>query len=216
MEIKFHDVAQNSDEWDALRAGRITSSSLHKVMANFGKAFGEPAKKYAVDIAVAQITGKPASGNYSNSDMERGHEEEPLARMAYEERYFCTVDNGGFFELGDIGCSPDGLVDSDGAIEIKSAIPSIHYARIAKQSYDTSYKWQLIGNMKFTGRSYIDFASYCSSFPDDQKLYVHRSHRDEFVDEFEMIDERIDLFRKLIKETKETILNNSYSVIKAA
>ena len=30
--------------------------------------------------------------------MDRGHEEEPLAIMAYEAEYFCTVDNGGFYE----------------------------------------------------------------------------------------------------------------------
>lgn len=212
----FHDIEQNTDGWDNLRAGRITSSALSKAMANFGKAFGEPAKKYAVDIALGQITGLPVSGGYSNDAMQRGHEEEPLARMAYEEQYFCTVDNGGFFELDDLGCSPDGLVGSDGVIEIKSAIPSIHYARIAKQGYDSAYKWQLIGNMKFTGREWIDFISYCSSFPDDKKLYVHRSYAGEFEKEYLMIDERVEEFRELIKSTKETILNNSYSVSTAA
>ena len=38
-----------------MRAGRLTSSKLGTVMANLGKAFGEPAKKYAVDIAIEQI-----------------------------------------------------------------------------------------------------------------------------------------------------------------
>lgn len=208
----WHDVQQNSDEWYLLRSGKITASSLSKVMANYGKAFGDPAKKYAVDIAVQQITGKATGGGYSNDHMARGHEEEPLARMEYEARYFCEVTNGGFFENGDTGTSPDGLVYDDGVIEIKSAIPSVHYARISKQSYDSAYKWQLVGHLLFANRDWVDFVSYCSSFPDDKKLYVHRSYADDFEKEFIMVGDRIDEFRELIESTKHVILNNDYSI----
>lgn len=91
----FHDIEQNSQEWYDLRAGKITSSSLSKVMANYGKAFGEPAKNYAADIAIGQITGSATESHYSNDHMERGNEEEPIAIMQYEDEYFCSVDNGG-------------------------------------------------------------------------------------------------------------------------
>jgi hypothetical protein len=210
----WHDIEQNADEWFLLRAGKVTASSLNKVMANYGKAFGDPAKKYAVDIAVQQITGATSGGGYSNEHMDRGHEEEPLAKMLYEETYFCDVTNGGFFEDGDTGTSPDGLVGADGMVEIKSALPAIHYSRIKKQSYDSAYKWQLVGHLKISGRDWVDFISYCSSFPDDKKLYVHRSYKEDFSKEFEMVDERLETFRALISETKNIILNNSYSVIK--
>jgi hypothetical protein len=209
----WHDVNQNSDEWFLLRAGKVTASSLNKVMANFGKAFGEPAKKYAVDIAVQQLTGATSGGGYTNEHMARGHEEEPVAIMAYESEYFCTVDNGGFYDNGDTGTSPDGNVFTDGLIEVKSAIPSVHYERISKQSFDSAYKWQLAGHLKFTGRDWVDFISYCSSFPEDKKLYVYRCDRDSFKDEFKMIDERIEEFRELIVVAKDVILNNNYSVI---
>jgi hypothetical protein len=210
----WHDIEQNADEWFLLRAGKVTASSLNKVMANYGKAFGDPAKKYAVDIAVQQITGATSGGGYSNEHMDRGHEEEPLAKMLYEETYFCDVTNGGFFEDGDTGTSPDGLVSTDGMVEIKSALPAIHYSRIKKQSYDSAYKWQLVGHLKISGRDWVDFISYCSSFPDDKKLYVHRSYKEDFSKEFEMVDARLKEFRTLISETKATILNNNYSVIK--
>ena len=88
----FHNVSQNTDEWYQLRAGKVTASSLNKIMANYGKAFGDPAKKYAVDIAVQQLTGATSGGGYTNEHMDRGHEEEPLAVMDYESQYFCTVD----------------------------------------------------------------------------------------------------------------------------
>lgn len=209
----WHDVDQNFDEWFSLRAGKITSSCLNKVMANYGKAFGDPAKKYAVDIAVSQISGKAPAQGYTNDHMERGHEEEPLAIMAYEAEYFCEVTNGGFFEEGDFGDSPDGLVGEDGEVEIKSAIPSVHYNRIVKQSFDSAYKWQLVGHLKASGRDWVDFVSYCSSFPDDKKLYVHRSYRDDFSKEFEQVNTRLDEFRELINKTKQNIINGDYSII---
>ena len=208
----FHNVKQNNDEWYNLRCGKLTNSALCKAMANYGKAFGEPAKKYAAQIALEQITGNPCGSSYTNEAMQRGHDEEPLARMEYENQTFCTVDNGGFFEIGDLGCSPDGLVGKDGVIEIKSAEPHIHFERIRKQSYDSVYKWQLIGNMKMTGRDWIDFISYCKDFPEDKKIYVCRLHAKDFSEEYKMIDIRVAEFRKLIEKAKSTILNNSYSI----
>ncbi len=208
--FEFHDIEQNSDDWFKLRAGRLTSSKLAVIMANYGKAFGEPAKKYARQIAVEQITGKPATGGYTNDHMERGHEQEPIARQLYEDETFSSVTNGGFFSSDFIGCSPDGLIDSDGVIEIKSAIASVHFDRVSKSSYDSQYKWQLIGNMKFPRRDWIDFVSYCSDFPIGKRLYVCRLLADKFNDEFEMIDERIELFESLVKQSKEIILNSSY------
>jgi hypothetical protein len=150
MEVfEFIDVEQNTDEWFAMRAGKLTSSKLGTIMANYGKPFGEPAKKYAVNIAIEQITGKPISSDYSNSHMARGHEQEPIARMMYESETFCDVLNGGFYSSEFIGCSPDGRVGSNGAIEIKSVISNIHFASIKRQNVDPAYKWQCIGNVKF-------------------------------------------------------------------
>jgi hypothetical protein len=209
----WHDVEQNKPEWDLLRVGKITSSALAKVMANYGKAFGEPAKKYASEIALGQITGKvPASGGYSNSHMERGHEEEHLAISEYENRYFSAVTNGGFYEVDDEGCSPDGLVGDDGMIEVKSAIPSMHFARVRKQSFDPAYKWQYIDSLKISGRDWLDFISYCADYPEGKRIYVYRLLRADFSDEFEMIDTRLAEFREVIEEAKEIILNNNYSL----
>ena len=209
----WNDVEQNTPEWDLLRVGRITSSALAKIMANYGKAFGEPAKKYAAEIALGQITGRVASCGYTNNHMDRGHEEEPIAREAYEDRYMTIVTNGGFYATEDTGGSPDGLVGDDGMVEIKSAIISIHYARIAKQSFDAAYKWQLSSALLFSGRQWIDFISYCADFPDGKQIYVYRCHRADFKKEFEQIESRLTEFRVLIQTAKDVILNNHYSLI---
>lgn len=205
----FHDVEQNTDEWLALRAGKITGSGFGKVMANFGKPFGEPAKKYAADIALEQITGSPVSNKYSNEHMERGHIQEPLARMKYEADYFCDISNGGFYDLGSVGVSPDGVV-GEGLIEIKSVIPSVHVANIKRARFDPAYKWQLIGNMYYTEKEWIDFISFCEDFPEQKQLYVYRLNRGHFTDEFEMMRDRIEQFQELIENTKQTINSGIY------
>ena len=210
--FKFIDVDQNSDEWFALRAGRLTSSKLGVIMANYGKAFGDPAKKYAVNIAIEQITGQPIASTYTNEHMERGHEQEPIARMLYEEENFCDVTNGGFFESEFVGCSPDGLVSDSGVIEIKSVIAPVHFANIKRQNVNPAYKWQCVGNVKFTGREWIDFVSFCADFPADKQLFVKRLVAADLTEEFAMIDTRIAEFKTLVAETKQLILDSNYSI----
>ena len=141
----FHDVPQNSDAWQALRLGKATASNFGSFMANAGGAFGEPAKRYALQLALERLTGIKAEHSFSNEHMERGHEQEPVARIMYEEDTFSEVTNGGFFDCGEYGDSPDGLIGFDGVLEIKSVTAPTHYATIRRGSFDPAYRWQLIG-----------------------------------------------------------------------
>lgn len=209
---KFHDVIQNSDEWELLRAGSLTSSNLSKVMANTGRAFGDPAQKLATKIAVEQIRGVPAIGGYKNEHMERGHEQEPLARALYENEFFCTVKNGGYFQNGFIGCSPDGLIDKDGLIEIKSVIIPVHFATLKRGDIDPAYKWQIYGNLYITGRKWIDFVSFCDEFPDDKKLIIRRVYADDISHNFLEMEERIEKFRIFVQSVKSKIVNSNYRI----
>lgn len=203
----FIDVTQNTDEWHGLRAGKLTSSKLGTVMANYGKSFGETAKKYAVNIAIEQIKGVPMESGYQNEHMQRGHEQEPIARMLYEDITYCDVSNGGFFDAGFIGCSPDGLVGGDGVIEIKCVIPSVQFSNVKRGKVDPAYFWQCVGNLKFTGRDWLDFVSYCSEFPEEKQLFTHRIYAKNLTEEFNKIDLRAAEFEKLVHESKNIILN---------
>lgn len=250
--MQFHDIEQNTDEWLDLKSGKLSGSSISKVMAtsneyriftlgkeSFGiantftnkmfakrypnkieaetalaemkkkdpqKAFGETAKKLAVTIAREQVTGKRSiAEQYSNEHMERGHEQEPVARALYEDEYFVTVTNGGFFDCGHVGCSPDGLVNGDGLVEIKSVVDHVHYATIKRGGIDPTYKWQIYFNLLTTERQWIDFISYCADFPPHKRLYVFRVHRNECKEQFEMINKRTTEFFKLVDECKQII-----------
>lgn len=196
----FHDVEQNTDAWMALRVGKATASNFGTFMANDGKAFGEPAKAYALQIALERVTGRKAEFSFSNEHTERGHEQEPIARMLYEEENFIDVSNGGFFCCDDYGDSPDGLVGDKGVIEIKSVTAKVHYATLVRGSYDPAYRWQLVGHIDCTGRDWVDFCSYCSDFPESKQLIVHRLHRTECQEEIERLIARRSAFLDLVNE----------------
>lgn len=200
----FHDVQQNTDEWQTLRLGKPTASNFGCFMANYGKAFGEPAKRYALQLALERLTGKKAEFGFFNEHTERGHEQEPVARMLYAEEHFADVKNGGFFDCGQYGDSPDGLVSTQGVIEIKSVIASTHYENMMRGTFDPAYKWQLVGHLDCTDRQWVDFISYCSDFPADSRLCVYRLHREQCEDELHMLRQRRADFLELV----DSVTNN--------
>ncbi|EOZ1522176.1 TPA: YqaJ viral recombinase family protein [Enterobacter hormaechei] len=202
----WHDVEQNGEEWDALRLGKATASNFGLIMANDGKAFGEPARRYALQLALEQIKGCKSEFGFSNDHMERGHEQETIARMLYEEMNFVDVDNGGFFDHETYGDSPDGLVGQDGLVEIKSVIAATHYSTLTRGSFDPAYRWQLVGHLDCSGRDWVDFISYCSDFPDGKQLIVYRLTAAECETEIARLRARRKDFLELVADTKRRIL----------
>ena len=203
----FHDVLQNSDEWFELRVGKVTTSNFGKFMANYGKAFGEPAKKYAFRLAKEQVTGvKTDEESYSNKFMELGHEWEPVANSEYQDKTFNQVTNGGFCQhekLKNVGGSPDGLVGSNGGIEIKSVIDWTQRNTIKRNSFDPAYKWQILGNIWLCDLEWLDFVSYGYNYTESKKLFIHRVNRWDYLDDIEMIEIRLKQFLELIESEKE-------------
>jgi hypothetical protein len=202
------DVAQNEEEWMRLRIGRVGGSELHTLMANYGKAFGDPAHRLAQRVALEQISGEKVESGYTNEHMERGHEQEPIAKQKYEEERFCSVANGGYYILGDdIGVSPDGIVYDDGLVEIKSVAYPGQFDTIDRGKYDPKYKWQLVQELKVSGREWVDYISFCADFPPGKQLFIQRIYKKEFTEEFKMVDARFNEFRALIDAKKRKILS---------
>ena len=203
--MRWHDVEQNGPDWDALRLGKATASGYAKFMANYGAKFGDPALRYALQIALERVTGRKAEHSFRTEDMERGHEQEPIARMLYEEQTFSDVTNGGFFDWGDWGDSPDGLIDGDGVLEIKCVIAPVHHANIRRGKPDPAYKWQVVGHLDGTGREWVDFASYCSDYPEHQQLVVFRTYRGEVEAELAQLAERRQQFLDVVRGETEQL-----------
>lgn len=207
----FHDVQQNTDEWQELRLGKVTNSHAPTYMANDGKPFGEPAKRYALQVALEIETGRRSEFSFSNDHTERGHEQEPVALMCYERETFAKVTNGGFFCWGAYGDSPDGLVGDKGCVEAKSVIAPVHYATLLRGTFDPAYKWQLVGHLDCTGREWCDFISYCSDFPEDKQLLVYRLWRKDCEEDIQRLRVRRAALLELVQQTLATIRGDAYA-----
>ena len=123
MQIIKH-MEQGSDEWFASRAGIVTMSALDAVLVN-GRGesgFGVGAFSYMNELIGERFTGKPVV-NFSSQSTQRGHDDEPVARELYEIETDNIVDSVSIILNHGCGYSPDGLVGSDGLIEIKSKLP---------------------------------------------------------------------------------------------
>lgn len=169
---------QNNEQWFADRCGYASASCFADVMA---KGEGKTRAKYLLKIVAERLTGKSQESGYTNADMQRGTEQEPYARMAYEAKTGNLVQEVGFLKHASImaGCSPDGLVDDDGGIEMKCVIPTVQIATIQRGALPPEHKAQVQGSLFVTERKWWDFVSYSPDLPANLRLFVFRAVRDE-------------------------------------
>ncbi len=166
---------QGSAEWLAERCGMVTASRFADVLA---KGQGKTRASYMRQVVAERLTGKPTE-SYKNAHMERGTEQEPHARMAYEAKTGNVVEEVGFIGELFYGCSPDGLIDLDGGAEIKSVIPTVQLDTILSGKCPTGHIAQIQGCMWVTGRQWWDFVSFSPDMPEPHNLYIYRVMRDE-------------------------------------
>lgn len=168
---------QGTPEYFAERAGHATASEFSSVLA---KGQGKTRTAYLRRLVAERLTGKPME-TYKNAHMERGLEQEPYARMAYEARTGRLAEEVGFIKHPTLkaGCSPDGLVGDDGGAEIKSVIATVQLETILAGDYPSEHRAQIQGSMWITGRKTWDFCSYCHDMPENLQLYVFRVARDD-------------------------------------
>jgi hypothetical protein len=119
--------------------------------------------------------------SYYNRHMERGNEQEPYARMAYEAMTGNIVTETGFIKHDTLmaGCSPDGLIDDEGGVEIKSVLPTVQIETMDRGGYPYEHAAQIQGGLWITGRKWWDFVSYSPDLPECLRVYVYRVERDD-------------------------------------
>lgn len=172
-------LVQGTPEWFAVRTGRATASCFADVLA---KGEGKTRAKYLRQLIAERLTGKPAE-QYRNAHMDRGNEQEPLARMAYELATDNVVRQVAFIEHDSLqaGCSPDGLIlGQPKGVEIKSVLPHIQVETIMRGGHPPEHKGQIQGSMWITGYAEWDFCSYSPDFRDERlRTYIVTVQRDD-------------------------------------
>ena len=125
----------------------------------------------------AEIISGKREDTYINPDMERGNEQEDLARSSYEMETGNSVKQVGFCEMNEsVGASPDGLVGDDGLVEIKCPKAANFVKLLYTKKIETKYLWQMQMQMLVTDRKWVDFVAQHENFND---LIIIRVERDE-------------------------------------
>ena len=175
------DIEQGTDEWFAIRCGKVTASRVADVIATTKSGYSASRANYEAQLICEILTGKSAE-SYSNAAMQWGTETEPLARAQYELKTGNMVNQVGFVVhpiIKQAGASPDGLIGEDGCIEIKCPNTSTHLDTLLSQKVPSKYITQMTWQMVCTGRKWCDFLSYDPRLPENLQLYIERIELDE-------------------------------------
>ena len=198
------DIKQRTDEWQLLRAGKVTASKVADLLAKTKSGPAASRKNYLAQLICERLTGQKTNG-FTSADMQWGIDHEAAARELYTAQTFNEVVEIGFVDHPTIamaGCSPDGLVGDDGLIEIKCPNTATHIENLMRRDADPKYFAQMQMQMACTGRKWCDFVSFDPRLPEDLQLFVQRFPRD---------DARIQAMeaevQKFLEEVDATITN---------
>ena len=171
---------QRTDAWHSARLGRVTASRTADVMATTKTGYSASRANYMAQLITERLTQTPTEG-FSSPAMQWGTDIEPQARMAYELMTGETVVETGFVPHPTIvgfGASPDGLVGSDGLIEIKCPNSATHIETLLAGKVPSKYMIQMQVQMMCCGREWCDFVSFDPRMPGDMNFWMQRVHAD--------------------------------------
>ncbi|QNN58247.1 YqaJ viral recombinase family protein [Diaphorobacter ruginosibacter] len=170
-----------------------TSEAVAKAIADgVTMQWGSKALDYARDVARERV-GETAPTKFQNAAMRIGSEQEASARAMYEGRAGYLVDEVGFYttEYDLFGLFPDGLIDDNGVLEIKTMVSSdTLFTAVAD-----AYMDQCLGYLWLLGRQWVDLVLWC---PDLGHMVIHRITRDE--DAIEALEADLMAFAELVKD----------------
>lgn len=148
---------QQTEEWDRWRA-RPTASDFYRFVTPAKGQYSSQATAYAATIIAKRM------GVYTEPPpsfwMTWGLEHEAEAKAAYTHRTGRKIEEVGFCvpdATDAYGCSPDGLIGTDGLLEVKCPAPETLILYHGAGELPDQYKPQVQGQMLVTGRKWCDF-----------------------------------------------------------
>jgi predicted phage-related endonuclease len=187
---------QHTADWFTARCGKVGASTVWKVM-DFLKtgsakdwtvydfiAKGKESSaraNYKAEIIAEILSGLPTE-HYVSPAMDHGSEYEKIARVEYELATGNDVSQTGFVlhpSMDRFGASPDGLVGSDGSIEIKCPNTSTFIKWRFAGVVPEEHRDQMQAVMLCCERKWCDFVAFDPRLPERYRLWVVRLERDE-------------------------------------
>jgi putative phage-type endonuclease len=193
-------MEQRSKEWFDMRKLKFTASDASTILA-MGKGVetlvGEKLAEYYSSGNYDEY-----SDNFSNKHIERGVKFENKARSIYQFETGSTVSEVGLVVLNDyVACSPDGLVDSNGLIEIKNHSDKVFLKLLEDKKIDKKYYDQIQMQLYVTGRDWCDYFGFNPNF--QPCYYKIRIFPD--IEVFEKFDIALPHAINVLKKRKEQL-----------
>lgn len=176
-------IEQGSPEWFEQRRGKVTASRIADIMAKTKSGYSTSRQNYLMQLLCERLTGK-VEESFKSAAMQRGNDLEPEARNWYQLETGEIVEQVSFIDhpnINDAGASPDGLVGTEGLIEIKCPNTATHIETLRSKKPSDRYYKQMQWQMACTGRKWCDFVSFDNRLPDNLAYFCVRIDRNEEV-----------------------------------
>lgn len=202
----YPEIEQGSETWLAARCGLVTASVVGKLLTPKLQVANNDTSRGLTETLVAERLTGFVEYVHPTFDMQRGSLDESYARDLYREQH-APVEEIGFatntFNGHKLGASPDGLVSTNGGLEIKSPKAKTHLRTILSGEVPPEHLPQIHTSMLVLERDWWDFESYAGGWP----IFVKRVYADEkwqkaILDALDKFEENaalmIDAYRKAV------------------
>lgn len=194
-------------EWHQRRLGKVTASRIADVVAKTRSGWGASRANYMAQLVAERLTGARTDG-FTSAAMQWGIDQEPLAIAMYSFEHDAHVTPSDFVDHPTVemsGASPDGLVGSEGMVEVKCPLTATHIDTLLNESIPEKYLLQMQWQMACCGRQWVDYCSFDPRMPADLQLWVKRVDRDDsLISELEgMVAHFLDELAEKVKRLQE-------------
>lgn len=175
--VRAGELEEVARELAGYKAAPKSEAVSRCIKHGFQRIWSDASRRYALDVA-RERCGGTAPGKYQTSAMRQGREQEAKARRRYEIVTGYLVEEVGIFQTEDklFGVSPDGLINDDGVLEVKTMVSSDTLFKSVADGDVSEYIDQCLGYLWLLGRKWVDLVLWC---PDFEHLVIHRIERDE-------------------------------------
>ena len=209
------EIQQGTLEWHLARVGRITASNAWKLLDRTAK--GLPTAEYTNykwQLVIERLTGNPTD-TYVNAAMQWGTDQEPAARELFSLLNEVEVVEVGFVDhptIPYVGCSPDGLIDHDGLVELKAPTTRSYLEVKLSGEPPKNYFLQVQFQLMCTERDWGKLAFYDPRLPEELQFFQYHIDADH-----EVIKQLEDAAIAINSEVETIITNlkdrNSYATL---
>jgi len=179
--MTVHTFDQRSEQWKAIRVGRLGSSSAHEMLAEIKSGEAAARRNLRVRLTLERLTGRSQESGYLSQAMQDGIDREAECLGHYEAVSGELVSRVGYMAHDELmaGFSPDGLIGDDGFCEAKCPTPAIHLEYVKCGVVPSDYYKQILHGMWLSGRAWCDWVSFNPDFPEPLRLKIVRVHRNQ-------------------------------------